>query len=73
MNIITLRVGMSLAEAERELLVATLKMHSWDKAKTARTLGVSLKTIYNLTNKYEIRPPVHVLGATAEYPAWASR
>lgn len=67
MNTITLRIGMSLAEAEKEILIATLKLHDWDKRKTASTLGVSLKTVYNMVNKYDIRPPGYVYRQPTHY------
>lgn len=55
-------VGMSLAEAERRLVLGTLLRYDGDKAKTAEVLGVSLKTIYNRLHVYadagdELLPP----------------
>jgi DNA-binding NtrC family response regulator len=44
-------VGTSLAEAERELILATVERLG-DKKEAARTLGVSLKTLYNRLHKY---------------------
>ena len=41
------RVGMSLNEVKRELLLHTLKFTGGNKAKAAEILGVSLKTLYN--------------------------
>ena len=49
---VTFRVGTTLAEAERLLTLATLKHFSWHKEKTAATLGVSLKTLYNHLKEY---------------------
>ena len=46
-------VGTSLATAERELIYATLSHYNGDKRKTAKTLGVSLKTLYNRLNAYK--------------------
>jgi len=40
-------IGMKMAEAERELLLATLRHCSGNKRQTADVLGVSLKTVYN--------------------------
>lgn len=45
-------VGTTVWEMERQLLYATLAHHDGDKALTAKTLGVSLKTLYNRMNAY---------------------
>lgn len=49
---ISIRVGSSLAEAERQLILATLRQCGGSKEMTARILGVSLKTLYNRVKKY---------------------
>lgn len=49
---IVFSVGMTLEEIERQVLYATLAHHNNDKAKTAATLGVSVKTIYNRLTKF---------------------
>ncbi len=41
-------------EAERELIVKTLQHCHWNKAKTARRLGVDYKTLYNKIKNYRI-------------------
>lgn len=41
------RVGMTIAELERMLIEATLELVGGNKPEAARTLGVSLKTVYN--------------------------
>jgi DNA-binding NtrC family response regulator len=46
-------VGTSLLQAQRELILATLAHHQGDKRRTARTLGISLKTLYNRLGSYE--------------------
>ncbi|MFP4145943.1 MAG: sigma-54-dependent transcriptional regulator [Phycisphaeraceae bacterium] len=46
-------VGTSLAEAEKQIIFATLKRYDGDKRQTAHTLGVSLKTLYNRLNAYK--------------------
>ncbi|MCK7595247.1 sigma-54-dependent transcriptional regulator [Pseudomarimonas salicorniae] len=43
----TVTVGMSFEEVERRLLSKTLAFYNHDKTRTARALGVSVKTIYN--------------------------
>jgi len=40
-------IGMTLADAEREVLLATLKHCGGNKRRTAEILGVSVKTVYN--------------------------
>jgi DNA-binding NtrC family response regulator len=46
-------VGTSLLQAQRELILATLAHHQGDKRRTARTLGISLKTLYNRLGTYD--------------------
>lgn len=45
-------VGTSLADSEREIILATLERHEGDKTATAAALGISLKTLYNRLNRY---------------------
>jgi DNA-binding NtrC family response regulator len=47
-----LKVGTSLEDAERRLILATLDQHEGDKKATAEVLGISLKTLYNRLNQY---------------------
>ncbi|MFN8627919.1 MAG: sigma-54 dependent transcriptional regulator [Candidatus Binatia bacterium] len=49
-----LKVGMSLAEADRRLILATLRDCQDDKRKAAVALGISLKTLYNRLKAYRI-------------------
>jgi two-component system, NtrC family, response regulator HydG len=49
-------VGLSVAEVERHLIVATLEEHSGDKQKAAEVLGISVKTLYNRLNAYKVQP-----------------
>jgi DNA-binding NtrC family response regulator len=48
-----LGVGMTLDELEKHLIFATLAHFDGDKRQAARTLGISLKTIYNRLKRYE--------------------
>jgi two-component system, NtrC family, response regulator HydG len=45
-------VGMSLDEAEKALITATLQAVSGSKSKAAQVLGISLKTLYNRLHAY---------------------
>src|SRR5690606_27116039 len=47
-----IHVGLTLAEAERRLILATLERHHGSRERTARTLGISLKTLYNRLRQY---------------------
>jgi DNA-binding NtrC family response regulator len=47
------RVGISLKDAERQLIVATLDQVDGDKKRAAEILGISLKTMYNRLKVYE--------------------
>jgi DNA-binding NtrC family response regulator len=46
------RVGTSVDEAEKRLILATLEHCAGDKKKAAELLGISLKTLYNRLNVY---------------------
>lgn len=45
-------VGYNLGELERRMILATLEHFDGDKPRTAKTLGISLKTLYNRLKKY---------------------
>jgi len=49
---ITVRIGATLAEVERVFTLATLEHLGRHKEKTAATLGISLKTLYNRLKDY---------------------
>jgi DNA-binding NtrC family response regulator len=48
-------VGTPLVEVERRHILSTLANFDADKKKTAATLGISLKTLYNRLNKYNAK------------------
>lgn len=48
------QVGMTLAAVERRHLLATLAHFGGDKKRTAETLGISLKTLYNRLKRYNV-------------------
>ncbi len=51
---IALRVGTSLDEAERQLIIATLDEAAGNKRKAAAILGCSIKTLYNKLQHYRL-------------------
>ncbi|MBO6851283.1 MAG: sigma-54-dependent Fis family transcriptional regulator [Marinobacter sp.] len=55
---VTVRIGSSVAEAEKTLIFATLKQCKGKKEKAASILGVSMKTLYNRLRDYERRKDV---------------
>ncbi|WP_293778983.1 sigma-54 dependent transcriptional regulator [uncultured Oxalicibacterium sp.] len=50
---VTVPLGCKLAEAEQQLICATLDHCGGNKTMTAEVLGVSLKTLYNRLNEYQ--------------------
>ena len=49
-------VGTSLAEAQKEVILSTLAHYEGNKRRTAKVLGISLKTLYNRLELYEPSP-----------------
>jgi DNA-binding NtrC family response regulator len=49
---IEMSLGIPLAEAEKELLLQTLKFTGGNKSQAAKMLGISLKTLYNKLERY---------------------
>jgi len=45
-------VGLTLRDFSKGLVLATLAHHHGEKVSTAKTLGISLKTLYNRLNSY---------------------
>jgi DNA-binding NtrC family response regulator len=56
-GVLTVRVGSTIAEVERRLILATLREYQDDKPKSASVLGISLKTLYNRLNHYQTPDP----------------
>ncbi len=50
---LAMKVGTSIAEAERRLILATLEHFEGDKKRAADILKISLKTLYNRLNEYK--------------------
>jgi DNA-binding NtrC family response regulator len=51
-----LRPGMTVAEAERRLILETLAFTENNKTRAAELLGISLKTLHNKLKEYEAEP-----------------
>jgi len=52
--VLHVRVGESVADAERRLILATLAFYDDNKQKAAEALGISIKTLYNRINEYRV-------------------
>jgi DNA-binding NtrC family response regulator len=48
-----MRVGMSIADVEKRLILHTLDSFGRNMKRTAEVLGISLKTLYNRLNEYK--------------------
>ena len=59
---IPMNIGMTVEEVERRLILATLDHCTGNKRQIARTLGISLKTLYNRISAYRSQE----FGARAE-------
>jgi DNA-binding NtrC family response regulator len=55
-------IGTTLADVQKQLILATLEHCRGDKRRAARILGTSLKTLYNRLDCYRLRAP------TDKYP-----
>ncbi len=62
---ISIPMGTSLAEAERQLIFATLKRHGGVRRRAAHVLGISSKTLYNRLEEYAADADVDIDRATA--------
>jgi DNA-binding NtrC family response regulator len=51
---LNVKIGMSLAELEKEAIRATLKYAGNNKAKTAKILGISKPTIFRKIKEYDL-------------------
>jgi len=60
---VTLPVGWSMAQAERQLILATFAHCERHKERTAAMLGISLKTLYNRLKEYRADPAQPSLAA----------
>jgi DNA-binding NtrC family response regulator len=51
-SVVTVRVGATVSEAERLLILRTLEVTGQNKTRAAEILGVSLKTLHNKLKEY---------------------
>jgi DNA-binding NtrC family response regulator len=47
----------ALAQAERQILLETLKSLGWNRQLTARSLGISRTTLFNKMRRFELKDP----------------
>lgn len=52
---ITLNVGMTLAEIEKEVIIRTLNHTNKNKSRTSEILGISRRSLYNKMSLYNLR------------------
>jgi DNA-binding NtrC family response regulator len=52
-----IRLGSTLDDVERELIVKTIEFTGGNKTRAAEVLGVSLKTLYNRLERYDRKEP----------------
>jgi transcriptional regulator with PAS, ATPase and Fis domain len=58
-------VEMSLDDVEKSHILRTLAFNQNNKTKTAHSLGITIKTLYNKLHRYGILPPTQPSGASA--------
>jgi DNA-binding NtrC family response regulator len=51
-NLVEVRVGSTVDDAERRLILRTLEAMGQNKTRAAEVLGVSLKTLHNKLKEY---------------------
>jgi DNA-binding NtrC family response regulator len=51
---LSVSVGMTVDEAERQLIAATLRHTGQDKTRAAQMLGIGLRTLYRKIKQYAI-------------------
>jgi DNA-binding NtrC family response regulator len=58
METLHLPVGSTIEDAERQLILRTLKYHQNNKTRAAEILGVSLKTLHNKLHRYGLHDAI---------------
>ncbi len=61
-----LSVEMPLDEVEKNHILRTLAYHQGNKTKTAQSLGITIKTLYNKLHRYGILKPAEVSAPVAQ-------
>jgi DNA-binding NtrC family response regulator len=56
-EVLEIKLGASLDEIEREVIMRTVEFAAGNKSRAAEILGVSLKTLYNRLERYQNRDP----------------
>jgi DNA-binding NtrC family response regulator len=56
-QVASLTAGMTVGDAERQLIEITLAHTGGNKTRAAELLGISLKTLHNKLNQLDLRPP----------------
>lgn len=46
----------SLAEVEQHYILAVLEANQWNRTKSAKILGIDVKTLYNKLKRYKVKP-----------------
>ena len=49
---VTIRVGMTLAQVEKELIIRTLDYAGGNRSRTSEILGISRRSLYNKMDRY---------------------
>ncbi len=65
---LAIRVGITLAEVDRQLILATLSVCSGAKKRAAHLLGISLKTLYNRLEEYSDNQQSYVIAEACTLP-----
>ena len=52
----TFRVGMSIGEVEKELIIRTLEHTGHNRTRASELLGISRRSLYNKINRYALQP-----------------
>ena len=65
---LAIRVGITLAEVDRQLILATLSLCNGAKKRAAHLLGISLKTLYNRLEEYSDAQQSHVIAEACTLP-----
>jgi DNA-binding NtrC family response regulator len=55
-NALTIPIGVSIADVEKEMILRTLEAYDGNKTRTAATLGISTKTLYTKLQRYGEHP-----------------